>query len=452
MIKTPPNGYGHSGEAHYSLERHEWQFTRRFGFSERFCLLEGPTLTLISGFVGEPLNSFESARIRKQRVRKIISKYPQTQGAARLLPPILQSSSPIENHCATHDPLESDLLAFGHALDVDRSFSRNLERIDLAAIPGGRLKDNVVLVCLNKDQLGWQGQEDSHLNSTTFRNGERTIWQGQRGPIKQICFSSHIPNNRIWLAVRFFDATVILQPAFHRDDKVGISVPRTRQGVADNWSSRIKPNEIVVLPIKHTGGASHSDVAFNLFTADQFAVIDQEGSWSIFNIERYRRHQDLWDLRLWRSGHVDVNDHDTADSSNVLKDGFGRITWVRDSDTLFVASRTSLALFGLQGSVKRLAVPNLVTAENAEYILDAKEDPVDNTLIYVVTSTRIICLEIYGHGSSGGLSMTAGAKILSSWRHFRSFADLSLRVSICRTIHCKITFPPSSCRTNMNNS
>ena len=444
MIDPSPNEYGYPGEAHYSLERHEWQFSRRFGFPERFRLLEGPTLTLTSGLGGEPRHSFKSARARKQSVQKITSRYPQTKGAARLLPPILQSTSLVETHRTSYDPLESDLLAFGYATDVDRSFSGNLERIRLAAIPGGELKDNIVLVCLNEDQLGWQDQDDSHLSSTTFKNGERTTWHGQRGPIKQLCFSPHRQGNRIWLAVRFFGATVILQPAFHRNDKVGNSAPKVRQGVGDNWSSRIQPNETVVLPIKNTGGASHSDVAFNPFAADQFAVIDQEGSWSIFNIERRRRRQDLWDLRLWKSGCVDVNDHDTADSSNVLKDGFGRICWVRDSDTLFVASRRSVALLSLQGSVKRLSVPTLVTAENAEYILDAKEDPVDNTLIYVVTSTRIICLGIYAHGNSGGLNLTAGAKVFSSWRHLRSFADLSLKVSICRTVHCKIMFPQSS--------
>ena len=446
MIKTSPNEYGHSGEAYYNPESHEWQFTRTFGFPEQFRVLEGPTLTLASGFVGEPCNSFESARARKESVRKTTSRYPQTQGAAPYLQPILQSSSPIENYYAAYDPLESDLLAFGHAVDVDRSFSRSLERVHLAAIPGGRLKDNVVLVCLNQDQLGWQDQEDFHLNSTTFRNGERTTWQAQRGPIKQLCFSPHRPNSRTWLAVRFFGSTVLLQPAFHRDDKAGHSVPPERQGVTDNWSSRIQPNEILVLPIKHTGGASHSDVAFNLFTADQFAIIDQQGYWSIFITERHRRHQSLWDLRLWKSGHV------AADSSSALVDGFGRISWVRDSDTLFVASRTSLALFGLQGSIKRLAVPPLVTAENAEYILDAKVDPVDNTLVYVVTSTRIICLSIYGLGNSGGEHPTAGAEILASWRHFRSFADLSLRVSICRTVHCKIMSLPSSRRTDTNSS
>ena len=452
MIDPSPNEYGYPGEAHYSLERHEWQFTRKLGFPERFRLLEGPTLTLASGFGGEPRNSFESACVRNQSVQKITSKYPQTKGAARLLPPILQSSSPVETHYTSHDPFESDLLAFGHATDVDRSSFGNLERIHLAAIPGGELKDNVVLVCLNEDQFGWQDQDDSHLSSTTFRKGERTTWHGQRGPIKQLCFSPHRPGNRIWLAVRFFGATVILQPAFHRDDKVGNSVPKAREGVADNWSSRIQPNETVVLPIKNTGGASHSDVAFNPFAADQFAVIDQEGSWSIFNIERRRRRQDLWDLRLWKSGYIDENDQDAADSSSVLKDGFGRISWVRDSDTLFVASRTSLALFSLQGSVKRLAVPTLVTAEKAEYILDAKADPVDNTLVYVVTSTRIICLGMYAHGNSGDLNLTAGAKVFSSWRHLRSFADLSLRVSICRTVRCKIMFPSSSCKTNANNS
>ena len=452
MIRTSPNEYGHSGEAYYSLESHEWHFTRRFGYPERFRLLEGPTLTFAPGFVEESRNSFESAAVRKQSVQRITSKYPYIKAAARHLQPILQSSNHIENYCAPHDPLESGLLAFGHAVDVDRSFSGNLEKVHLAAIPGGRLKDNVVLVCLNQDQLSWQNQEDFHLTSTTFRNAERTTWQAQRGPIKQLCFSSHGPKQRMWLAVRFLAATVLLQPAFHRDDKVGDSIPSVRHGGADNWSSRIEPNEILVLPIEHTGGASHSDVAFNPFVDDQFAVIDKQGSWSIFNIERHRRQRDLCDLRLWRNGHVDVNDHDTADSSGALKDGFGRIIWARDSNTLFVASRTSLALFGLQGSVKRLAVPLLITVENAEYILDAKEDPIDNTLIYVVTSTRIICLGIYGHGSPENLHLTAGAKILASWRHFRSVADLSLRVSMCRTTHCKIRLPPSSRRTDIVNS
>lgn len=446
MLGTSLNDYGHSGEDCYDIERHEWLFTRTLGRRERFNVLEGPTLTLAADSTRAAPIIFHSARARTQAVRELTSTYPEFAAATSLLPSHLQTTGIIEELYTAYDPLASDLLAFGHATDIDRSFSRqHLKRIPIVALPGGSAKDSVILVCLNQEQLEWHGDEKFKIRSTTLRNGERVTWPGHRGPIKQLQFSPMIPKSRTWLAVRYLGATVFFQPTFHLNQFNPRSILPIEQEAAGSGSFRFVLNEALVLPIEQTGGAGHIDVAFNPFTAYQVAVLDRQGYWSIWTIERHGPQKKLWDLCLSTSGCIDENQDDNAGSNDALKDGFGKISWVRDSNTLFAVSRTSFALFGLQGSTKRLVVPGLIIAENAERILDARGDPLDNAYIFVVTSTRILCLEVYANSSSEGVNTSSGAKVLLSWRHFRSPQDYSLRVSLNKTTDCKTsTRPPAA--------
>ena len=437
MVKASSNDYGQPGEAQYSLERHEWFFTRKPGLHQPLRVLLGPNLTLTSDFAEDPPKKDHSARETLGALRKLALFDPAITPATHLLPPDLQSSKLFEGISGAYDPLTSDLLAFGYAADRDRSSAGRPRTIPIAALPGGTAKDNVVLVCLNQEQLEWQEDAEGHRVSTTFRDSERTSWQAQRGPVKQLRFSPKRPNRRLWLAVRFHSAIVLLQPAFSRNENFVSSKSSTKQAKHSTGSSRIQTNEIVALPTTRTGGSSHSDVAFNPFTPDQLAVLDLQGCWSIWKIEERRQKKKLWGLRLLWSGQIYKNQEHDFESMTTLKDGFGRLRWVRDSDTLFAASRTTLALFSMKGSIKQLNVPSLIAVENAEYILDAEEDPVDSSYVYVVTSTHVFCLEVYAHSRSRGTGISADAKVLLSWRHFRSPEDLSLSISICRRPACR---------------
>ena len=449
MIKSSLNDYGHPGEAQYDSERHEWVFTRRLGQLQHLRLLEGPEFTLVSNSAPKECNTQQPARARNKAVRQVESLFPETTAAANLLRTELQSSLSIEKLHAAYDPSESDLLAIGHAVDID---GKALKKIPLAAIPGGVTRGKVILVKLREEHLGWQGRENVVLSSTTLRKCERVIWDGQRGPIKQVLFSSDAAEGRVWLAVRFNTATVLLRPAFSVEENLASLFSPFGTGQVGAGNSRIQPNESVDVPIGRTGGANHSDVAFNPFTPDQIAIIDQRGCWSILRLRQHRLQPGLWDVQIMTSGHVGHVEEQNANASRLLEDGFGRIGWVRDSRTLFAVSRTAFVVFGIQEGVKQLAARNVVTTENTEYFLDAKQDSTDNSFIYVVTSTRILLLEIYTNSSPDGTDCSARARVLLAWRHFRSIGDMSLKISVCRTSECKGRIRPLRCCNTYSSS
>ena len=436
-MTTPlPNDYGHAGVALYDAERHEWLFTRKFGHNENLQLLEAPVTTLTSGLGQECATTHGAARSRTKSIRDLITIYPALETVAELLATHGKDSEDIEQLQSLHDPHESDLLAFGHATEVDRSVE-HLKRVPVAALPGGPSKCDLVIVRLNEETLGWE-REQIHLKLHTFRNGNRLLWEGGWGPIRQLRFSHVIGNNRPWLAIRCSRATVLLQLIFKRNDDIARFKPSLRQKLVGQGSSQIGPNHLLVLPVEMTGGSCHSDIAFNPFIANQYAVLDQQGRWTIWTLEKHRRRGVSWDLRPIANGRVDREESKAQNAANALMDGWGRIGWVRDSCTIYVVSRKSLAFFSFRrSSIRQLPAPGLIPAGSADCVLDAKEDPLNTNRFYIVTSTQVFYLRVDSEDGPHSGGVQAGATVIICWRHFRSFGDLSLRISTCRSTEGK---------------
>ena len=357
MTGAPPNDYGHAGEAQYNVESQEWLFTRRPGFTRQLQLVDGPVVTLRSDSLRVIYNTPESGCSRIRSTRELTSVYPEIAAAANFLSTEARVSEYVEKLQDLHAPLESDLLAFSHATDTDQHHSSSLKSVHLVAIPGGSLRDELIIVRLNNETLGWQEHEQLHLKSETLKNAERWSLQGPWGPIRQLRFSPLIQNKYIWLAVRFVRDTVLLHLVLRCNEDI-TSFTRSK---INHGNSRADSNQPLTLTADRTGGSSHSDVAFNPFIANQFAVLDQQGSWSIWMLERRRRRRDLWELRPITSGHINRAYSDGGVMTDALTEGWGRINWIRDSKTIYVLSRTTFALFGLHKSgVRPLPVPSLI--------------------------------------------------------------------------------------------
>ena len=432
-MTTPlPSDYGHAGEAQYDVDRHEWLFTRKLGHNEHLRLLEAPVITLNSGLGQERTTAQATARSRTESIRDLITIYPALVTAADLLATHGQNSENIEQVQGLHDLHESDLLAFGHATEIDRS-AAHLKRVPVAALPGGPSKCDLVIVRLNKETLGWE-QEQIYLNSDTFRNGNRMIWEGGWGPIRQLRFSHVIGSNRPWLAVRCSRATVLLQLVFKPNDDVARFRPSLQPMSVGHGSSQIGSNHLLIIPLEMTGGSCHRDVAFNPFSANQYAVLDQQGHWTVWALEKHRRRGVPWDLRPIVNGRVGRHEDNTQDASNALLDGWGRINWVRDAWTIYVVSRKSLAFFSFRrNNVRQLPAPGLIPSGSADSIIDAQEDPLDTNHFYILTSTQAFYLRVDSEDGPDSGGIQAGARVIMCWRHFRSFGDLGLRISTCRS-------------------
>ena len=436
-MTTPlPNDYGHAGEAYYDVERHEWLFTRKLGHNNYLRLLEAPIVTLSSSLGQECATVHETARSRTKSIRELFTIYPALVTVAELLATHAQNSEDIEQLQGLHDPHESDLLAFGDATEIDRS-GEHLKRVPVAALPAGPSRCDLMIVRLTKETLGWE-HEQVYLKSNTFRNGNRLIWEGGWGPIRQLRFSHANGNHRPWLAIRCSRATVLLQLIFERNEDITRLKPSLQQKTVGHGSFQVGSNHLLVLHVEATGGSCHSDVAFNPFSANQYAVLDQQGRWNIFMLEKHRRRGVPWDSRPIVNGRVDREEENAQNAANDLMDGWGRISWVRDSWTIYVVSRKSLALFSFRrNSVRQLPAPGLIPAGSADCILDAKEDYLNCNRFYVVTSTQIFYLRVDTEDGPDSGAVQAGATVVLCWRHFRSFGDLSLRISICRSTEGK---------------
>ena len=436
MKKTPPNDYGHAGEAQYNVDSHEWLFTRRLGHTRRLQLFEGPTVTSKSNLAPGIFDTPRSAHARNHSIRELTSTFPEVAAAVKYIPLQVRNSEHVEQLYDLHDPLESELLAFGHATEIDDSFSHR-KTVPVAAIPGGPSKDNLIIVRLNRETFEWQGHEHLRLSSNTLRRGERLIWQSGQGPIRQLRFSPATLSERAWLAVRFNSQTILLQLVFSRNNGLaGLETPFPLSTVHHRTSQSVL-KQSVILPIDLTGGSSHSDITFNPFTAHEFAVLDQQGSWSIWNLDRQRQKSVGWTLRRIVGGHHDGIYNNGENATDTLEDGWGRINWVGDSKTIYVVSRTSLALYSLLDGIRRLSAPSLIAAGNAEFILDAKEDPSDTSRFYVITSTQVFCFEVGSHTDPVSEELLVRARVIISWRHFRSIQDISLKLSLCSTTQCE---------------
>ena len=371
--------------------------------------------------------SDHSAVQRAHDAKELTGAYPELVPSTALLPELAQTSEAINNATSTYDPAVSQLLAFGKAADLDNQRS-GARTVPIAAITGGDAGEAVTLVRLSHDYLRWLGHSTIALKTPTLSGGDQGWWIGNGSPIQQLCFAEAEGEPNTWLAVRYSGATTILRPLLRR-----LPVPATflnEPGASRNYfpSSRIDANPILSLSFELTGGAPHADVSFNPFNERQFAIVDQRGQWSIWNIEGQHRRRHLWNATAGPNGHINAADDNNED---VKQDGWASVLWAGGTSTIVVADRRTLAIFDVKAPVQRLTAPDLHFNRDADWILDLERSPLDDSHVFLVTSSRILCLRVRGFDQDEDVKdLKIGAEILFSTRHFRDLEDTSLRLQL----------------------
>lgn len=430
--------YGQLGGATYDIERQEWHFNRRPGIVRQLHLVGESIVTIQPSTEIVPSLPNLSAAGRAHNIKELAGAYPELVPSIPLLSELVQISEAIVNASSTHDPAVSQLLVFGKAADLDNQRS-GARTVALAAIAGGDAGEAVKLVRLQHEYLGWLGHRTIGLKTPTLGAGDQGWWVGNGSPIQQLCFAETEGEPSSWLAVRYSGATTILRPLLRR-----LPVPATFvNGPGDSHKcfppSRIDANPILSLFVKHTGGAPHADVSFNPSNERQFAIVDQRGQWSIWNIEGQHRRRHLWTATAGPNGQICATDDDNKDAevdttSEAKQDGWASIVWAGDMNTIVVADRRTLAIFNIEAISQRLAAPDLQIIKDADWILDLKRSPLDASHIFLVTSSRILCLRIRGAERDEDVKdvkdLKIDAEILFSTRHFRDQEDISLRLQL----------------------
>ena len=385
----------------------------------------GQPIIALEGSAKSLVENNQNASDRSRTITDLIQAHPELAPAAFLLSDLAQTSEAVNEVTAGHDPTVAELLAFGEAVDTTRGRGR-LRKTPIVAVTAGAAGELVKLVRLTPAQLVWDDSGAAHLNCMTAGGGEEGFWMGNGSRVQQLVFAEAEGKPSHWLAVRYHGAISILRPLLLPDTDIAAS----HDGGTLPFN-RLDANH--TLTLAEQNGVPFSDLCFNPWNNEQFATIDQEGCWTIWDIEvpvnpKKKGH---WTVIQRSQGHITDGHKEGPASSSPIADGWSRVLWVGSKDSVAVASRRSLTVFDIENPLKMLYVIDIDQGKEGEWLLDIKKCSLDASSLFVVTSSRILWIRAPSaddyHKSN---EVKPGASILLSWDHFRDREDISLRLNI----------------------
>ena len=356
-----------------------------------------------------------SSRSLRQQSRTVAKEYPEVTSSLAILPSFARSSHHITSLTATHDPLISDRLAFGKA-------ESESARKNILAVTAGKAGDLVRLVRVKQTQHSWTPDRDVSLAVPEIDTTEEGWWSADGTPIQQICCADgSIP----WMAVRLIHSTVIFRPRYARPS---VATPAARGVSGVSSHSRLDANPVASLSLHRTGGVPPADVSFNPWHQGQIAVVDQHGTWSVWDLIDQGSNSKTCAIETVAMGHI-YDGHETEIPPRTIDDGWGAISFARTASTLVVCSRKFMAIFdiSISSKVDRLGIRGLDLTRNSDWILDLRNSSRSHNHIFVVTSSQVLCLHIGGPGQDYTQQTPS---ILRCWYHFREGDDTSLRLHV----------------------
>lgn len=395
--------YGHFGRGIYSLDDHTWHFERHLAFPSRIQQLAEPKV------LSEPLSRSEGTNRGGGR-REPLSKRHQNQikaltdsnshllPASNILSPLLRVSEVALDAVRGHDPLKGRLIAFG---DIP-SHSRN-RSIPVAAYVTGETGCDLCITQVQRQKRGWDDDRRSWLEVPAL-HGEQAIWSSNLGPIQQVQFAANIVSGPALLAVRLLTRTTIIRTG------------QLKRSSEEATGSSISLNMMYSIHIEKTGDNIHVDVHFNPWFPQQIALIDTAGRWTVLEFStRSMAHV----ARTWSN-----KPDDTHSSTN---DGWARIAWIHNQETIAACTRTSLALYSIAEDVPTL-IENieLGLAGAVPWVLDFMVLPGRSRDHFcVLTSTHVLVFKVADKTPS-----RKATDIKFRFRHYKNPDDLSLSLAV----------------------
>jgi RNA polymerase I-specific transcription initiation factor RRN6 len=429
--------YGQVGTATYDIDTRDWTFARQFtpttlkqiGIREQPSIFVDAVLAPVQ-FPNTALSTHLTDA--KNNVQSLVRDNPQLVGAEDLLPELATTSAAIISASSTYDPLVGSLYSTGSITFAARSeISDNPRRV--VATVTGEAGNVLRLGFLYKEHLGWDRElvdlqdlprERDHgvwIRANTLRNTECGYWSEGAAPIQQVCFSQSEDKSNL-LAVRLLTRTVIFRPFYSRRPRPAEQSPYHKLP-----PSLLDARPILSLENDQSGGSPHADVTFNPDFQLQFAVVDQSQTWSVWDIEHGRKGND-YKLSLLVQGHITPPE----DADLTGEDGWARILWVGDVNTMFVCNRRHASIVGIKGdSFEYLPCPALIANRTGDWILDVKRHPSLRGRFFVLTSTELVLMAVTTSSEATDTNVgPMGARVLLSWRHYRGTEDFTLCMSV----------------------
>ena len=370
---------------------------------------------------------------RLKQTATLLKVCPELASSSRYLLENEVSSRAITAAISNFQPGVSKLLSLGNATYVEGT--RRYRTIPIAVFAWGESATTLKFVPLENKVTGEISPDIHRANLPCLGNQESGWWTGNGASVRQICFSETIDETSTWMAVRFPCSSRIFRPLYHK-----MAVPASYRGdeLGQNIfpNSRLDPNPLLNIPISLTGGYAHADVTFNPWYQHQFALVDDRGNWSIWEIQGKSRQKgkSKWRADMSSTGSLlqPCGESKENISDQEHYDSWAAINWVGDINRLLVCDRRNIVLYRINCDPMKQYRVNLGLERNSEWILDVKRSPSNQSHVFVLTSSKIFWLnvvsddELFGHHEDEGLNVS----ILLSWRHFRGQEDTSLQLSL----------------------
>ncbi len=400
--------YGHMGQPVYDTDSKTWHFTRD-AHSRRYMHLICP---LMNAKESQTIDSFNGD------MRHLERSFAGVDQA--MLHDLLHFSETVAMATSQHDPTVSDLISFGNAVDELVLPTRfRLRYKPIVAVASGAAGELLRLIVLNRENLGWQDFKGVKLHAMTGRNGVEGWWKGSGGKIQQVTFAGKELKASTIVGIRQQGAISILNPKIQLNPVCPANAHGQILGLP---SSRLDASHGVTVTPTDTGGLPFADVAFDPWNYSRFVTVDQAGRWQTWIIKR----GPTWTASKDLNGHM--NQIDDATEVPPILDGWARASWATNSDTLIVASRTAFMIFDIEAKHVNRSETDLYLSKNSDWILDIKKSPASQSHLLVLTSSRLLLLEI--RGAKQRSTKPDAAVILVSWVHFRAHQDVSLSLSV----------------------
>ena len=442
-------GYGNVGAATFDEESHEWSFQRQIdtgsllSSSDELGSLQASTAfpfrlvdeeprdVLLEQLVG-PAEDSISTQARLLRV------YPELGLIADSEPLLTSDPAGTPAPPNSHSPV-GELFGFGHAIQLDQQREGCHASIPIAALAVGKSAESVKLVRL-AEMTANSHHHDALIPTMkvpTIKPHDQAWWTGRGDPVLQICFAGSHGLESTWMAIRQRSGTTILHPLLHRRPVPSRSVLGSIR-TSKYPPSRLDANPAVTLPVARTGGAAHADVAFQPLNRRAFAVVDENGTWSTWQISGHTiPTSDMpvghFKIALLTSGSCMV-DAPLQPSQNTFrtKDAWHRISWSRgpmDTSLMLVFSRRTCTVYSEAGDLLGHVDVRLGPLHDRQTILDVKSGKLSDNHTFVLTSSRLLLLstDVLNDGVDGKDEMV---NVVFSWAHFRNRLDRTLRLSI----------------------
>ncbi|GIZ40020.1 hypothetical protein CKM354_000337600 [Cercospora kikuchii] len=392
--------YGHFGQVAYSLDDEEWSFERVSTPSQivRSC---GPPNHVYQPSERQQFNDVpvraepQGQRMRRQ-TKDLLEHIPELQPAAGLLPALLRVSEATQEAVLNHDSTTGRLIATS---SIRSEIQHKSMRI--AALACGESRTELRLIHVQNRRRGLSHDQKSWIAVPTLY-GEETVCTKFDGPVQQVVFAEPVDRGEPLLGVRLLRKTLIFRPTHGTAKSSDLEA-----------SSNIQPNLMYDMDIKSTGNVAHSDVAFNPWFSQQIALVDQSGSWTVMEFQSRKLSRVA---RTWTG----------AVKTSSLSDGWARIAWLFNLETIAVCARDTITLFSIAGqNSARLHTIAPDIASGAPWILDFAILPGQMDKFAVLTTNNLL---VYRVASSG--SHEVQVENIATIEHFRNPEATDMRMSI----------------------